>query len=306
MNRQLVNRVAKVGSLSLLLLGLGACTRDSDDDGLKNSREEVLGTNPKLADTDHDGLNDGREIRLGSDPLAADSDGDGLSDGDEIKYGADPNVVDTDADGYTDRDEVVEGHDPANPKDRIYKGHWPYYFDKETIKGGKIAPGGAEVGKRVGRFQLKDQHGDNVDLFDFYNAGKPVLIDYSGVWCFWCNVMASWLADDGTYSAYYEGWDDEFPGLREGVANGDIYFVTILNGDLTGANPATKKDATEWADKYDSPMIPVLADKDASSIDYMHQAGWPALQYLDKDLKIKVSSPDDWTLAAYAASAALQ
>ena len=88
MNRQLV----KLGLVSLsLLLGLAACTRDSDDDGLDNSREEKLGTNPDVADSDHDGLSDGKELRFGSDPLTADSDGDGLTDGDEFTAGSDPN-----------------------------------------------------------------------------------------------------------------------------------------------------------------------------------------------------------------------
>jgi hypothetical protein len=43
--------------------------RDSDGDGLCDSDELVMGTNPLLADTDGDGYPDGLEVTLGSDPL---------------------------------------------------------------------------------------------------------------------------------------------------------------------------------------------------------------------------------------------
>jgi hypothetical protein len=42
---------------------------DSDGDGLCDSDELIIGTNPFLADTDGDGYPDGLELRLGSDPL---------------------------------------------------------------------------------------------------------------------------------------------------------------------------------------------------------------------------------------------
>src|SRR5262245_43546308 len=87
-------------------------------------------------DTDQDGLDDAKEASLGSDPSNPDSHGDGLADGDEVDNGADPTVVDTDGDTYTDRDEVFEGTDPADPESVIYRGGWPYYFDKEELKAG--------------------------------------------------------------------------------------------------------------------------------------------------------------------------
>ena len=44
------------------------CT-DTDGDGLCDSDELIIGTNPFLADTDGDGYPDGLELILGSDPL---------------------------------------------------------------------------------------------------------------------------------------------------------------------------------------------------------------------------------------------
>jgi len=63
---------------------------DLDGDGLSNYEEiAVWATNPERADTDDDGLTDGEELILGSDPVLADTDGDGASDGAELEFGGD-------------------------------------------------------------------------------------------------------------------------------------------------------------------------------------------------------------------------
>ena len=55
--------------------------RDKDFDGLTDSEEEKLGTDPAAADTDRDGLLDGDEVKqFKTNPKKADSDGDGVSD----------------------------------------------------------------------------------------------------------------------------------------------------------------------------------------------------------------------------------
>jgi outer membrane protein OmpA-like peptidoglycan-associated protein len=90
---------------------------DKDKDGLTNSQEDDLGTDPENADTDGDGLKDGEEfMTYNTDPLKADSDGDGLNDGAEVnQYTTDPNMADTDGDGLNDGDEVNTYYtDPLN------------------------------------------------------------------------------------------------------------------------------------------------------------------------------------------------
>jgi len=65
--------------------------RDSDDDGVSNLEEIVIGTNPGVYDTDGDGLNDGDEYFIHkTDPLMSDTDGDGASDYWEVDNGYDP------------------------------------------------------------------------------------------------------------------------------------------------------------------------------------------------------------------------
>ena len=67
-------------------------------------------------DTDKDGLPDSEELTLGTDPNKADTDNDGLSDYDEVKvYHTNPLKPDTDGDGYLDGAEVKGGYDPLGP-----------------------------------------------------------------------------------------------------------------------------------------------------------------------------------------------
>ena len=69
---------------------LGEGDPDADDDGLTDSEEQLLGTDPSVADTDGDGLLDGAEVELGTDPTLSDTDGDGFTDGEELTEGTSP------------------------------------------------------------------------------------------------------------------------------------------------------------------------------------------------------------------------
>jgi hypothetical protein len=79
---------------------------DWDCDGLLDSEEESLGTNPSRWDTDLDGISDPDELDLGTDPLDEDTDDDGVPDGEEGNQGTDPLSGDTDEDGLTDGEET--------------------------------------------------------------------------------------------------------------------------------------------------------------------------------------------------------
>ncbi len=114
----------------------GGTPIDTDGDGLSDTDEAAIGTDPNKADTDGDGLSDGQEVNGPTgcttghtNPLKPDTDGDGLTDGQEV-HGVDvkqayytnrgvprkaktigivktnPCVADTDGDGLTDGQEV--------------------------------------------------------------------------------------------------------------------------------------------------------------------------------------------------------
>ena len=98
-------------------------TPDSDNDGLTDTFENTIGTNPSLVDTDGDGLTDGAEVAIHStNPLSEDTDGDGASDFDEVNNSTDPTDInspapspplDTDADGLPDSLEDSIGTNPS-------------------------------------------------------------------------------------------------------------------------------------------------------------------------------------------------
>ncbi len=87
---------------------------DADEDGLLNTNETALGSDPRDSDSDDDGLFDGDEVSsYQTDPTLADTDGDGISDGDEVNsYQTDPTLSDTDGDGISDGAEIDGGSNP--------------------------------------------------------------------------------------------------------------------------------------------------------------------------------------------------
>ena len=100
---------------------------DSDGDGIPDSLEVELGTDPFSTDSDEDEIKDSIEVMLGLDPLSGDSDGDGLPDGqedddgdgltllEEINHGTYTWTDDSDVDGIMDGDEVhIYGTDPLD------------------------------------------------------------------------------------------------------------------------------------------------------------------------------------------------
>ena len=90
---------------------------DTDGDGLINSKELEIGTDPLNPDTDGDRLQDGEEFHThNTDPLLVDTEGDALNDGDEILvYMTNPLIPDTDGDSLNDGDEVTRGTNPLMP-----------------------------------------------------------------------------------------------------------------------------------------------------------------------------------------------
>ena len=109
---------------------------DDDADGLLNSVEATLGTNPLLADSDGDGLVDGYGgiVAVSVYPDGVDSDGDGFVDG-EQSFGTNPLLADSDGDRLGDGLEVANNADPLDPAS------WPNLAD------GDIAPLGAPDGQ---------------------------------------------------------------------------------------------------------------------------------------------------------------
>jgi hypothetical protein len=112
---------------------------DTDGDGLSDSREAELGTDPTVADTDGDGLADGIETEFGTDPLDPDTDRDALLDGVEFEIGTDP--TDRTEPGFEnpslygdvpgDPGRSIFWFNPANPEHPVDE---PRLIDSERIE----------------------------------------------------------------------------------------------------------------------------------------------------------------------------
>jgi hypothetical protein len=109
-----------VGVLVLALLLVGSTSQmsfaqDSDNDGLTDAQEKLLGTDPNKPDTDGDGLLDGEEYFVYfTNPLKADSDEDGIADKQDpyprwVRY-EDLNGVTTTIDRITQGSEGLRFH----------------------------------------------------------------------------------------------------------------------------------------------------------------------------------------------------
>ncbi len=84
-SRRATNAMLLVDEIKLVL------SDDADGDGIPNTEEILLGTNPLARDSDDDGWTDGFEVNVShTNPLRADTDGDGVSDADEDAAGTDP------------------------------------------------------------------------------------------------------------------------------------------------------------------------------------------------------------------------
>ncbi len=98
----------------------GSTDTDTDKDGLSDSDEAVIGTNPNLADSDSDGLNDLQEYSLHIDPLNADGDDDRLNDFAEVQLGTNPINPDSDSDGLSDTTEVTSFTQYSGATNKFY------------------------------------------------------------------------------------------------------------------------------------------------------------------------------------------
>jgi subtilisin-like proprotein convertase family protein len=200
---------------------------DTDDDGLTEGNECVLGTNPEEDDTDGDNLTDGQEV-AGFDyngktwytnPLEMDTNGDGLDDGTEWNTGhaEDENPSDMDGDGTpdlfdrdNDGDGVPDGLDTS-----------PYYAGDTTFNDDQP-------------FQL---------VLDSLTEGQPTFVEFQlrptnpdHLW-YALNVLDWPAGDDQGQLQDKDGatfYDVDDTTDRSPNDNGDVKLVPMLEIKISG------------------------------------------------------------------------
>jgi len=258
-----------------LLLGCGAEDGDTNTDPVGGDGGSHLGTADAAGETD---------TGLGG----ADEDDDGLSDAEEAELGTDPQVADTDGDGYRDYDEVLEGSDPLDDTSWIYLGHWPYNSDKDAIEDPGWESTAAE-GARIPRYRAVDQHGQEVDLYDFAGHGRPVVLDVATWFCEPCKALAAWFATGETREVEeFAWWSEDYLPLRDMVANGDITWITVI---YSLGTPVSPEDVARWDETFPNEHIPVLADTDLVLQEWLEVRAMPRIDVLSEQMNLLLFEP---------------
>ena len=129
---------------------------------------------------------------------------------------------------------------------------------------------GYETGLHSCNFTFLNQDGEDVSLYDFY--GKTIILDFSTMWCYYCQQTAYDIPD--TMTLFEED---------------DIVYITILVENWSGATPS-QDDLIEWVEHFGL-NSPVLAGPREEIIDSTMEKGfdvssWPAFFFIDKEMVI--------------------
>ncbi len=144
---------------------------DRDGDGLSDTYEESIGTDPLNPDTDGDGLSDSDELNTHhTDPLKTDTDDDRLTDLEEVAKKTDPSRPDTDGDGLTEGEEFAHGTDPFDPdsdKDGLTDGEEVHTWHSDPLRSDSDADGISDLEEvRVHKSDPRSQDTDGDGLDD--------------------------------------------------------------------------------------------------------------------------------------------
>ncbi len=187
-------------------------------------------------------------------------------------------------------------HDTGTPSP--YTGGWPFNPDKAALGdpgvGSRVVKGG-----QVGNFTAVDQHGDEVQLYDFAGHGKPVILDVSAEWCLPCRDLARWI--EGLGPETFESPPDStfLDGIRAGdhdelvaaVEQQDAYWITIIAQDFQGA-PGSSAAAQRWTADFPNARVPVMADPTGAMMFHLDVTLFPSVYVLDDQMMlVEVPSP---------------
>jgi len=138
------------------------------------------------------------------------------------------------------------------------------------------------------RFEALDQFGESVDLYDFANQGKMILIELSAAWCSPCIDLAGWLATNDQKITENPWWKDRYFPIRNMIKNGEIYLVNIMfeGKDKTNNVTATPDDVFQWYNKYPDPHVPILADEYRFLHTWVKPTGLPCIFLVDENMRL--------------------
>ena len=121
-------------------------------------------------------------------------------------------------------------------------------------------------------FSLLNQHGETVELYDFY--GKIIIVDLSAMWCGPCSSMA-YAAD---------------PIVHEYGAE-NVEWLTVIIDNEAG-QPPTQEDVQRWADVHGLTSHVLIGDRSFIATDSELKtgypvSGWPTFVVIDQEMVLR-------------------
>jgi len=143
-------------------------------------------------------------------------------------------------------------------------------------------------GDLIPRFEALDQFGESVDLYDFANQGKMILIELSAAWCKPCSDLANWLATNNQKITENLWWKDRYLPIRNMIENDEIFIINFMYEGTDKINKvnATPNDVTSWYNQYPDPHVPVLADEYRFIHSWVKPTGLPCIFLVDENMRL--------------------
>ena len=234
-------------------------------------------------------------------------------------------VIDSDEDGYSDQDELHAGTNPKDASSLIYEGGWPYNSEKDSLSivgFGANCPGditcecnqdsdcvnqnchryprGAycspKEGTQLPRFEMMDQFGEMVDVYDFSEQGKYILLEISAAWCTPCNQLSAWMTYDDPEVTYQSWWKSAYLQIKPWVEKGEIILINVQYSDEYKDN-SSLASIEDWYRQYPHDGTPVFADSEKLLHTWIKPTGIPTVILLNDKMRIVQSSSRGVNLA---------
>ena len=142
-------------------------------------------------------------------------------------------------------------------------------------------------------YKLIDQYGEMVDLYDFANQGKLIVIEFSTSWCQPCKDFAAWLSFGDETVTSHRFWKEEYGIIKELIKKEKIYFINIQSQDRY-KEPSSLESIQDWAYDYPDELIPILSDSNYDVRNWARVTAYPTMIVLNEKMEILQFSIRGW------------